>query len=118
MRKPKKCPKCGYEKIAEILWGNPAWSKKLEKDLAAGKVALGGCCVEENNDQWQCGSCKHEWGRRKTSTKKCPECGTVMHGIGGFYYRCPEDGLMFGMRPGEPPQPCKMGPEPDPEMPD
>jgi len=35
-RKPHVCPACGSERVAEILWGMPAFSERLQKDLDAG----------------------------------------------------------------------------------
>ena len=32
-RKPKKCPNCGASRIANILYGLPALSEKLNKEL-------------------------------------------------------------------------------------
>lgn len=54
-----KCPKCGNENLARILYGLPAFDNKLDKDLADGKVVLGGC--EEENKHWHCNSCKFEF---------------------------------------------------------
>ena len=56
--KPKKCPSCGSEKVADILWGMPAFSRKLEKDLEDGKIVLGGCCVTDHDPEWQCVDCE------------------------------------------------------------
>lgn len=54
-----ECPKCGSENIAEILYGLPAFDDKLERDLADGKVVLGGC--EDDTKRWHCNSCKNEF---------------------------------------------------------
>jgi hypothetical protein len=45
-----------------ILYGMPAFDEQLERDLASGSIALGGCIVAEGAPEWRCGSCKHEWG--------------------------------------------------------
>jgi hypothetical protein len=45
MRKGRKCPRCGSTNTAEILYGLPAFSEKLERDVNEGKLALGGCIV-------------------------------------------------------------------------
>ena len=37
------CPKCKNKNIAKISYGEPSMDKKLEKDIADGKVVLGGC---------------------------------------------------------------------------
>jgi len=45
-RKPIKCPSCKASSITTILYGYPAFSSKLESELKAGRVVLGGCCVQ------------------------------------------------------------------------
>jgi hypothetical protein len=59
-RKPPECPSCGSKKVAQILWGYPAFSRKLEKNLKEGKIVLGGCIVSGNDPEWQCVDCKVE----------------------------------------------------------
>lgn len=56
--KPRKCPACDSSRIAEILYGYPAFSAKLEKDLNAGRIILGGCCVSDDDPAWQCVDCQ------------------------------------------------------------
>jgi len=41
-RKPRKCPQCGSAKIADILYGHPAYLPELDKSLKEGKIVLGG----------------------------------------------------------------------------
>ena len=60
-RGTRRCPGCGGESIAHILWGLPAMSEKLREDLQAGRVMLGGCCVEPNSAEWHCNECGTEW---------------------------------------------------------
>jgi len=55
--KPKKCPACKSLRVATILWGMPAYSEKLEADVTAGKVAIGGCCPSEDDPMWTCADC-------------------------------------------------------------
>ena len=44
--------------MAEILWGMPAFSKKLEKDVEAGRVTEGGGGGDSYDDPaWQCDRC-------------------------------------------------------------
>ena len=59
-RRPKKCPACGGEPVASILWGMPAFSEKLNQDLESGRVVLGGCCVSMDDPEWQCTVCEVE----------------------------------------------------------
>ena len=56
-RKPRKCPVCNSSRVATILYGMPAYSEKLEQDLATGRIALGGCCVGEDYAAWKCLEC-------------------------------------------------------------
>jgi len=57
IRNPRKCPECGFDKVARILYGMQAYTPELEKDLEEGKVALGGCIVTPENPTWQCVTC-------------------------------------------------------------
>lgn len=66
-RKPSKCPACGHRPLAKILYGLPIFSPELEQDLAAGKTALGGCCISEFNPDWKCTACGCEIYRTKDS---------------------------------------------------
>jgi len=54
---PKTCPDCGSNKIARILWGMPAMSPKMQRDIDQGKLILGGCVVLEPDPKWQCVDC-------------------------------------------------------------
>jgi hypothetical protein len=42
------------------MYGYPIPSAKLDADLAAGKIVLGGCCVPERIPWWQCLECDIE----------------------------------------------------------
>lgn len=57
-RKPRKCPACSSHRVAIILYGMPAFSAKLEKDLNAGRIILGGCCITDDDPEWQCADCQ------------------------------------------------------------
>ena len=41
-----RCPYCGSRRTARILYGKPFFTKELQQKLDAGKVVLGGCCIE------------------------------------------------------------------------
>ncbi len=56
-RKPRKCPKCGSNKVATILFGLPVYSEKLQQDMDSGKIVLGGCCISAHDPTWQCVDC-------------------------------------------------------------
>ena len=55
--KPVRCPTCGHSPVASILWGLPVFSEKLEKDLDAGRMTLGGCIVSGDDPEWKCQKC-------------------------------------------------------------
>jgi len=58
-----KCPRCGSEDVAEVVYGwIPSLSENLKRDLDNRKIVLGGCCVD-SNARWQCNKCKRKWGR-------------------------------------------------------
>jgi len=61
--RPRKCPRCGSERIAGILYGLPALSEELRLALEAGSVVLGGCEVTGNDPRWRCLGCSYEMGR-------------------------------------------------------
>ncbi len=60
--RPRKCPRCGSERIAEILYGMPDLSGELRLDLEAGRVVSGGCKVTGNDPRWRCIRCSYEMG--------------------------------------------------------
>jgi ribosomal protein S27AE len=55
--KQKECPKCGSKRMARIQYGLPAYDAKMERDIAAGKLVLGGCCITGDDPRWQCADC-------------------------------------------------------------
>ncbi|WP_217907649.1 hypothetical protein [Desulfosediminicola ganghwensis] len=56
-QKPSKCPMCGSARMASIQYGLPAFSFELKRDIDLGKVVLGGCCITNNDPQWECADC-------------------------------------------------------------
>ena len=42
-----KCPRCGSEHVAEILYGMPAFADDLKQTLDKKEVYLDGCCISE-----------------------------------------------------------------------
>lgn len=59
----RKCPRCGSSDVAEYLWGLPAFSEQLEKDMADHKVILGGCCITGNDPSAHCNACGKDFGK-------------------------------------------------------
>ena len=61
-KEKRKCPKCGSESIAEIMYGMPINSPELQDALRQGKLSLGGCCVSDDSPRWDCSECGEKWG--------------------------------------------------------
>jgi hypothetical protein len=69
--KPKNCPKCKSKKIATILYGLPAFDEQLKKRLNDGSLRLGGCCVTDDDPEWECSKCGIEiYKKRKINKNK------------------------------------------------
>jgi primosomal protein N' len=62
--KPHKCPNCGSERVASILYGLPMYTEELEKRLEAEEVIRGGCDITDDDPLWHCVECQHRWGWR------------------------------------------------------
>jgi hypothetical protein len=56
-KKPDKCPECGSEKIANIMYGLPAFSPSLKEKIKDDKIVLGGCCITNDDPTWKCVDC-------------------------------------------------------------
>ena len=52
-----KCPKCGSERVAMVLYGMPAFDKELEAKIDAGDVVLNGCCIDGPTFPYECRGC-------------------------------------------------------------
>jgi hypothetical protein len=56
----KKCPKCSSSKgVIKIVYGMPA--PDIVDKAEDGKIMLGGCCVTDDDPDWHCKECHHEW---------------------------------------------------------
>lgn len=64
-QKPDECPECGRAPLACILYGLPAFDEELERDMAEGRVVLGGCCISGDDPAWQCTHCGLEIFRKQ-----------------------------------------------------
>jgi len=58
-RKKPKCPECDSENVAAIAFGYP--SSEMMEQSDRGDIVLGGCCVTEDDPEWHCYDCEHEW---------------------------------------------------------
>ncbi len=55
------CPNCGKTKISRLIYGMPAMSVELEKQLHEGIIALAGCCVDDYIPKYRCQCCQTEF---------------------------------------------------------
>jgi len=51
------CPNCNSSRVARILYGMPMFNDKLDKAMKEGKIVLGGCCITDNDPDYQCLDC-------------------------------------------------------------
>ena len=63
------CPKCKNKNIAKISYGEPSMDKKLEKDIADGKVVLSGCEYEPWFPDLHCNDCEYEFSNGRGGAK-------------------------------------------------
>lgn len=68
-----QCPQCGSSNVAKILWGMPAFSEELERELDEGRIVLGGCCISGADPDWHCNDCGCEFGERLDAFKQWEE---------------------------------------------
>ena len=61
------CLACGAKGAARILYGLPLFSPELDALLDKGELVLGGCVISEDDPEWHCNSCGHDWAERKTN---------------------------------------------------
>jgi hypothetical protein len=64
-RKPRKCPTCSSGPVARILYGMPAFSEDLNRELGEGKITLGGCVVSDEDPDWECTACGQPIWRKR-----------------------------------------------------
>jgi ribosomal protein S27AE len=57
--KPVRCPNCGHSPVADVLYGGPAFSEKLDEDYKVGRVTPGGGGGGDSYDDpaWRCDRC-------------------------------------------------------------
>ena len=78
----KKCPKCGSENAIPIAYGMPG--PELFKKAEAGKVKLGGCCIEDNSPEYYCNDCEHEWNKKEVIENEYSKIKGIKASVGGF----------------------------------
>lgn len=78
----KLCPRCGSDRTAKILYGMPAMSPKLMKQLDDGEVVLGGCCIMDFAPLYHCNKCKREFGAPTAFLEE--DVKSLYFDLGGF----------------------------------
>lgn len=53
----RKCPYCGATKLAKILYGMRFMNEGLMRDLKNHRIVLGGCCISDDDPEYQCVVC-------------------------------------------------------------
>lgn len=53
------CPACGEKTGVNIVYGYPPL--ELREAEERGEIALGGCCISDNDPERRCLKCGHEW---------------------------------------------------------
>lgn len=61
------CPSCGSTNTCRIQYGMPDFTEKLERDVEAGKVHLGGCVVLGGDPNRYCNNCEIDFDTNATS---------------------------------------------------
>ncbi|RMH05251.1 MAG: hypothetical protein D6702_00940 [Planctomycetota bacterium] len=55
--RPERCPECGSEKIADIIYGYFPSFEEPARRPGERRTILGGCCVTNDDPAWECTSC-------------------------------------------------------------
>ncbi len=58
----RRCPNCGSDKVARILWGMPTFDEELMELESRGKVFFGGCTVMMPERKHHCNECEYHFG--------------------------------------------------------
>ena len=66
--KAKPCPKCGSLDVVPILYGEPM--PEAMDDAEKGLIALGGCCVSNDDPQKHCNACGEDFDRPRARTRR------------------------------------------------
>ena len=78
-----QCPQCLSTSVARILYGLPAFTPELEEQLEKGEVHLGGCVISDDDPEYHCNGCGHEFYiEMSNSTQYAPDSFEAF--IGGY----------------------------------
>jgi len=61
--KPEQpCVHCGSNQVAEIVYGMPALTLEIKRELEAKRIILAGCMIYDKAPQWHCHQCGCDFG--------------------------------------------------------
>jgi hypothetical protein len=69
---PTKCPACGSEHVAALLFEAPGSNPKLQEDLKQRRAVPAGRLSTGNDPRWRCLKCRHEWGHPHGASGSSP----------------------------------------------
>lgn len=61
------CPNCQSKNTCRIQYGLPEYTEKLERDIEAGRVYLGGCEITGSDPNRYCNDCEIEFNTNATN---------------------------------------------------
>ena len=61
------CPNCSSANTCRIMYGMPAYTDKLERDLEAGRVHIGGCIISDDDPNRHCNDCETDFDTKATN---------------------------------------------------
>lgn len=56
-RKPKSCPRCGHQPVAEIVYGEPCSYDLIRSAIDREEIVLFGCHIPDDAPAWFCYGC-------------------------------------------------------------
>ena len=62
-----RCPNCESTNTCRIMYGMPAYTDKLDRDLKAGRVHLGGCIIGFDDPNRHCNDCETDFDTKAPS---------------------------------------------------
>ena len=64
--KPETCPECGSKRIADIIYGLPAFTPEQIEQWRRGEIRFGGCVIGPgfSDAKWECADCGYRPGGR------------------------------------------------------
>ena len=60
---PSTCPNCQSTDVAEFLYGMPAFSEDLGRQIDAGEIRLAGCMIWPEAPKFECNACGTRFGQ-------------------------------------------------------